>query len=102
MLGTDGGGPEAGALKTQVQQVQRHQEGVLRHVPGLQHGEMRHTAQRNTVTGLTDSTDFGRAGGGGVAPDPRHNGLDGSRVDLGQKPGERRRRRRRASTNWSV
>lgn len=32
-------------------------------------------------------TDLGCAGGGGVAPDPRQDGLDGSRIDPRQKPG---------------
>lgn len=86
--------PEGGAVKTRVQRLQRRQEGVLRHISGLQQLEKSHTALHGVTPSLESSqrsTDFGRAGGGRVAPDPRQDGLDGSRVDLGQKPGERRR-----------
>lgn len=52
MLGRNEGEPEGGAVRTQAQQVQRHQEGVLRHIFSLEQvGMSQGGAQWNTFTG---------------------------------------------------
>lgn len=45
VLGRNEGGPERGAVRTQAQQVQRHQEGVLRHIFSLEQVGMSRGAQ---------------------------------------------------------